>query len=69
MTVANLHLRPVVALLARLRTGVAITSGYLTDDEPAAQNWRRSRRLALDGWAADVFVPGRVDGTAVAAAD
>ena len=49
-------LRPVVErVLARLATGVAVTSGYATSDSLAAPGWRSLRRLALDGWAADAL--------------
>jgi ribosomal protein L11 methyltransferase len=55
VTVANLLLAPVVALLPRLPSRTAVVSGYLSADEPSAPGWRRALRLELDGWAADVF--------------
>jgi ribosomal protein L11 methyltransferase len=56
VTVANLLLDPVLALLPRLHSPVAITSGYLAGDAPAAPGWRRRTRVVLDGWAADLLV-------------
>jgi ribosomal protein L11 methyltransferase len=53
--VANVLLRPVEKILARLETRFAITSGYLTADMPAAPGWRHRERAELDGWAADRF--------------
>ena len=55
LAVANVLLRPVEKILARLETEVAITSGYLTGDLPAAPGWRHLERAELDGWAADRF--------------
>ena len=50
VAVANVLLAPVERILARLDAGVAITSGYLATDHPAAPGWRhvdraRARRL------------------------
>jgi ribosomal protein L11 methyltransferase len=45
-----------LALLPRLHSPVAITSGYLAGDAPAAPGWRRRTRVVLDGWAADLLV-------------
>jgi ribosomal protein L11 methyltransferase len=57
--VANIELRVVEALLARPpRASVAVTSGYLAQDEVSAPGWRRVERLELEGWAADVLVAG-----------
>ena len=55
VAVANVLLRPVEKILARLDTRFAITSGYLTGDMPAAPGWRHLERVELDGWAADRF--------------
>jgi ribosomal protein L11 methyltransferase len=55
LTVANVLLAPVERILARLESGVAITSGYLVADHPVAPGWRSTERLAHDGWAADRF--------------
>jgi ribosomal protein L11 methyltransferase len=53
VTVANILLAPVEAVLGRLRAGVAITSGYLESDRPQSRGWSRDERRVLDGWAAD----------------
>ncbi len=55
VAVANVLLRPVETILARLDTEFAITSGYLIGDNPAAPGWRQLERAVLDGWAADRF--------------
>jgi ribosomal protein L11 methyltransferase len=55
VTVANLLLDPVRALLPRVPSSLAITSGYLAGETPAATGWRRRSRLVLDGWAADLL--------------
>ena len=55
ITVANVLLAPVERILARLGSGVVITSGYLVADHPVARGWRATERVALDGWAADRF--------------
>ena len=54
-TVANVLLAPVERILARLDSGVVITSGYLDDDYPAVPGWGSTDRVTLDGWAADRF--------------
>ena len=54
-TVANVLLAPVERILARLGSGVVITSGYLDSDHPTAPGWRSTDRVMLDGWAADRF--------------
>jgi ribosomal protein L11 methyltransferase len=56
VAVANVLLDPVERILARLDAAVAITSGYLVGDRPAAPGWRHLDRLELEGWAADRFV-------------
>jgi len=55
LVVANVLLRPVEAILARLDTGEAITSGYLAGERPAHPGWAHVETLELDGWAADRF--------------
>jgi ribosomal protein L11 methyltransferase len=55
VAVANVLLAPVERILARLDTRFAITSGYLTTDNPSAPRWRHDERVELDGWAADRF--------------
>jgi ribosomal protein L11 methyltransferase len=54
-TVANVLLAPVECILARLGSGVVITSGYLDTDHPRALGWHSTDRVTLDGWAADRF--------------
>lgn len=55
IAVANVLLAPVERILARLASGVVITSGYLDTDHPRAPRWRSTDRVTLDGWAADRF--------------
>jgi ribosomal protein L11 methyltransferase len=54
-TVANVLLAPVEHILARLASGVVITSGYLDTDHPRARGWHSADRVTLEGWAADRF--------------
>ncbi len=56
VAVANVLLEPVIAILGRLDAAIAVTSGYLTSEQPDVEGWRPSERLELDGWAADVFL-------------
>ena len=53
VAVANILLRPVQTILARLDAEVAITSGYLAGERPAHAGWSHVESLELDGWAAD----------------
>jgi ribosomal protein L11 methyltransferase len=55
VAVANVLLRPVEAILARLDAEEAITSGYLVGDSPVHPGWDPAERIELDGWAADRF--------------
>ncbi len=55
VAVANVLLRPVEAILARLGGREAITSGYLVGERPAHDGWSHVETVALDGWAADRF--------------
>ena len=55
VAVANVLLGPVEAILARLATREAITSGYLDGERPAHPGWAHVKTAALDGWAADRF--------------
>jgi ribosomal protein L11 methyltransferase len=54
--VANIELAVVEAVLGRATATVAVTSGYLADEAPAAAGWERAARLELEGWAADALV-------------
>ena len=56
VAVANVLLAPVERILARLDVRLAIASGYLAADRPAAPGWRHLDRLELEGWAADRFL-------------
>lgn len=55
VAVANVLLRPVEAILARLDARTAITSGYLSGERPLHERWAHVETLELDGWAADRF--------------
>ena len=55
VAVANVLLRPVETILARLAADVAITSGYLAGERPAHSGWAHLETMTLDGWAADRF--------------
>jgi ribosomal protein L11 methyltransferase len=57
LVVANIELQVVEALLARLRSRRAITSGYLAGQFPAVTGWRPLEELVIDGWAAHVLTP------------
>ncbi|MGZ8783204.1 MAG: 50S ribosomal protein L11 methyltransferase [Gaiellaceae bacterium] len=56
LALANIAAEAVVALGPRLRTGRAITSGYLVSDEPELKGYRRETRVQSGGWAADLHV-------------
>jgi ribosomal protein L11 methyltransferase len=56
VAVANVLLRPVELILARLDAQEAITSGYLAGERPAHAGWRHVATRAAAGWAADRFV-------------
>ena len=55
LAVANVLLRPVETILARLDAREAITSGYLAGERPAHPGWEHIESLELEGWAADRF--------------
>lgn len=55
IAVANVLLRPVEEILARLGAGTAVTSGYLAGERPAHAGWRHVASATDDGWAADAF--------------
>ena len=56
LVLANIAAVAVAALGSRLRTGRAITSGYLVSDEPVLDGYGLERRIQVDGWAADLHV-------------
>ncbi len=55
LAVANVLLRPVETILARLDVREAITSGYLAGERPVHVGWEHVETVELDGWAADRF--------------
>jgi ribosomal protein L11 methyltransferase len=55
LAVANVLLRPVETILARLDAPEAITSGYLAGERPAHEGWEHVETSTLEGWAADRF--------------
>ena len=55
VAVANISLAHVEALLPRLDSRIAVTSGYLESDEPRFGPFARRARRVRDGWAADVL--------------
>jgi ribosomal protein L11 methyltransferase len=55
VVVANIELRVVEALLARVAARTIVTAGYLVSDLPAAAGVEHVDRLELEGWAADVW--------------
>jgi ribosomal protein L11 methyltransferase len=55
-TVANIELRAVELLAARVRSATLVTSGYLVAERPAPDGWTHAERVVADGWAADRFV-------------
>ena len=56
LVVANIELRAVEQLLARRPAAFALVSGYFSGDRPAAAGWEHVERLALEGWAADLYL-------------
>ncbi len=56
LALANIAGAAVEELGSRLRSERAITSGYLISDEPELEGYRRERRVADGGWAADLHV-------------
>lgn len=56
VAVANVLLRPVEAILARLDgVGEVVTSGYRAGERPAHPGWSHLESLEADDWAADRF--------------
>jgi ribosomal protein L11 methyltransferase len=55
VAVANVLLRPVEEILARLDAREAVTSGYLAGERPAHDGWAHVDTLEHDGWVADRF--------------
>jgi ribosomal protein L11 methyltransferase len=57
VVVANIARDTVEALAPRLRCRLLVASGYVDTDSPRLAGFRRLRRHATDGWAAEVYVP------------
>ena len=55
VAVVNILLPAVQAVLPRLTTATAVTSGYLDHEQPSAPGWTHVDRAEADGWAADRF--------------
>jgi len=53
--VANISAESVQLVLPRLDAHTVVASGYLERDAPAADGFRRERRITEGGWAADLF--------------
>jgi ribosomal protein L11 methyltransferase len=61
VVVANVLLTPVEAILQRVGSLVAVTSGYLASERPRHAGWHHTASAELDGWGADVFHRPMVD--------
>jgi ribosomal protein L11 methyltransferase len=55
VAVANIAFEVVQRLLPRLRTRLAIVSGYLDRDAPDVAGWRRVEHRDREGWGADLL--------------
>ena len=55
VALVNISLDAVGQILPSLAARTVVTSGYLERDRPEADGFRHDRRVAVDGWAADVF--------------
>lgn len=67
VAVVNILLPAVQAVLPRLTTATAITSGYLDHERPSAPGWTHVDRAEASGWAADRFVRATPKGDAACA--
>jgi ribosomal protein L11 methyltransferase len=56
VALVNISLAAVGQILPSLAARTVVTSGYLERDRPETDGFRRERRIAVDGWAADVFL-------------
>jgi ribosomal protein L11 methyltransferase len=54
VTVANISLEAVEALLPRMRSELLLTSGYFASERPSLQGYAHLERRTRDGWACDV---------------
>jgi ribosomal protein L11 methylase PrmA len=55
VAVANIAREVVEGLGARLDSPTLVTSGYLEQDDPVLEGYRREDRRMAGGWAADLF--------------
>jgi ribosomal protein L11 methyltransferase len=55
VAVANIARDAVERLGARLDSPALVTSGYLEQDDPVLERYRREGRRVAEGWAADLF--------------
>lgn len=55
VAVANISAAAVARLVPLLDARAVVTSGYLEQDAPSPEGFRRERRVTDGGWAADVF--------------
>jgi ribosomal protein L11 methyltransferase len=55
VAVANIAREAVERLGARLDSPTLVTSGYLEQDDPVLEGYRREGRRVAGGWAADLF--------------
>jgi ribosomal protein L11 methyltransferase len=55
VVVANIELRVVETVLARVTARLAVTSGYCATEMPSVPGWDHVDRLELESWAADVY--------------
>ena len=55
VALVNISLDAVGQILPSLAARTVVTSGYLERDRPETDGFRHERRVAADGWAADLF--------------
>jgi ribosomal protein L11 methyltransferase len=55
VALANISAAAVTRVLCGLDARTVVASGYLEQDRPHVDGFRHERRVARDGWAADVF--------------
>ncbi len=55
VALVNISPDAVSQILPGLTARTVVTSGYLERDQPEADGFRHERRVAADGWAADLF--------------
>ena len=55
VALVNISPEAVGQILPGLDADTVVTSGYLERDRPEGDGFRHERRVAADGWAADLF--------------